>query len=506
MENWRILGCDPTDAKGLIQILYRATAKTFQSPRIMRYLIETLEGSGDYIDAERSLDAYIFIIETQKRTAGITRKAGNGVKDSEMLPDVDSDEDILKTIAKGIRILVKFLDNGKKAMELARKLEKYTDCWGVTFPETLAIVYHAIGTANAMWAIQSTSLRIPTNIAIDADSRVSIQLTAVTAYTTALSHVPNKLESYYQLAIQYARQRNIEKSISALSQALRLNKFHIPSIHLLTLVLTSLDDYEKALQTCHTIKFDHAETLELDDAIALMELQLTYLRIVEAVSGKDLALEIQKGVFKLYNRMFGPVMSAGKGYIKPDYDFDFPSNNGTEQQSLRRTQSNINPEKKHLHKSSIAGESMESKTSLRVGRTKSLLRRKQRSRSVDASTSRFSSEHLPDSTSYPTQLILGARDSPPPVPSIPELLSPDHPPVIQKIPNHASDIPSKFTAPPSIRKQHMAKVYRAKLWLACAGIYRRAMQWEGAQAAIQDALLCDTCQEEVYTEVSSLQE
>jgi len=73
--------------------------------------------------------------------------------------------------------------------------------------------------------------------------------------------------------------------------------------------------------------------------------------------------------------------------------------------------------------------------------------------------------------------------------------------IVQRLPNHASDVPSKYTFLPSETRDHVAKVYRAKLWLACAGIYRRARQWEGAQAAIQDALLCDVCLEEIFTEV-----
>ena len=48
-----------------------------------------------------------------------------------------------------------------------------------------------------------------------------------------------------------------------------------------------------------------------------------------------------------------------------------------------------------------------------------------------------------------------------------------------------------------------ARECRAKLWLACAGIYRRAQQWEAAMTAIQDALLCDIILEDIFTEVLS---
>jgi len=129
------------------------------------------------------------------------------------------------------------------------------------------------------------------------------------------------------------------------------------------------------------VKFDQVSDLPLDDAIALMEIQLTYLRIVEMVSGKDLALEVQKGVFTLYNRIFGPVKQAS-GYIKKETDLEQRA-----EPQLRRTRSNV-PERPLTHKASLGRESMESKISLqvptkRLPRTRSLLKRRPRSRSVD---------------------------------------------------------------------------------------------------------------------------
>jgi hypothetical protein len=222
-------------------------------------------------------------------------------------------------------------------------------------------------------------------IAIEPNTRQTIQSTAITAYTKSLSYTPDTLQTYYQLALQHAWQRNLEKSISALSHALHLNKSHVPSIHLLTLVLTALEDYEKALQTCHTVKFDNVKDLETDDAIALMEMQLTYLRIVEVVSGRDLALEIQKGVFKLYNRIFGPVKTR-TGYARREVDLDQRA--AIPEPTLRRTRSSI-PEHGTLNQNaSLRRESMESKLSLQVPPrqvkpSKSFLRKKERSRSAD---------------------------------------------------------------------------------------------------------------------------
>ena len=49
-------------------MLHRTTHKTFQSPKILRHLINTLITYGDYEEAELALDAYIALVEKAKET------------------------------------------------------------------------------------------------------------------------------------------------------------------------------------------------------------------------------------------------------------------------------------------------------------------------------------------------------------------------------------------------------------------------------------------------------
>jgi len=388
-----------------------------------------LEGSGNYIESERALDAVINIFENEKKTLARMAKSSNPVADEGVVPDVDSNDDILRTMAAGVRILVKFLGKGKKAMEMAQKMERDAKAWGVTNEEVLGSVYHTIGIANSLWSMQSSSIppvsRTDRGIAIEADTRQSIQTAAITAYTTAITYTPHSLPTFFQLALQHAWQRDLEKSIAALSQALHIDKSHIPSIHLLTLVLTALEDYEKALQTCHTIKFDHLSDLSLDESAALMEMQLTYLRIVEVVSGRDLALEVQKGVFKLYHRLFGPVVRAGNTEQGKEA---VAKESGSGPQAppapvapssgppLSRTRSNLVPDNRDsgVSKHQLS-ESVDGRLSLQVPlkqplkHQRSFMRRKPRSHSTDArSISTTSSietpETRPDSSTSPYPL------------------------------------------------------------------------------------------------------
>jgi hypothetical protein len=121
----------------------------------MRHLIHALEGVGNYVEAERSLDAYLFIVENEKKTLAKTQKEHRDIHNEERAPDIDSDEVILQTMAAGIRLLVKYLGKGRKALDLAVKLEANSKLWQIKDPEVLAVVLHAVGIANSLWSMQS---------------------------------------------------------------------------------------------------------------------------------------------------------------------------------------------------------------------------------------------------------------------------------------------------------------------------------------------------------------
>lgn len=119
--------------------------------------MNALEGSGNYIEAERSLDAYLQIVENDKKTLARTQNSiTKTANDQDVVQDIDSDENILRTMAAGIRILVKYQGKGKRALEIAQKMERNAKSWNVEDPNVLGVVWHAIGIANSLWSMQST--------------------------------------------------------------------------------------------------------------------------------------------------------------------------------------------------------------------------------------------------------------------------------------------------------------------------------------------------------------
>ena len=126
-------------------------------------------------------------------------------------------------------------------------------------------------------------------------------------------------------------------------------------------------------------------------------MQLTYLHIVEVVNGRDLALEVQRGVFKLYSQIFGPVQTEDASITER---LEEEKRTVKTNHPLRRTRSNINPEMRSLSSNLARGrsETMESKLSLQVPtqirRPRSILKKNRHSRSVGgrSSDSRSSAE------------------------------------------------------------------------------------------------------------------
>lgn len=117
-----------------------------------------LDGSGNHGEAEYSLDAYLLIVENEEKTLTKLGSEKRKLDDQDIISDIDSHEDIVKAVAYGIRLLVKYQNKGKKAMDLAQKLERQLTAWKIIQSEILAIANHAIGMAYSLWSTQSIFL------------------------------------------------------------------------------------------------------------------------------------------------------------------------------------------------------------------------------------------------------------------------------------------------------------------------------------------------------------
>ena len=91
----------------------------------------------------------------------------------------------------------------------------------------------------------------------------------------------------FYLAYYYAQSRQIQKASNHVRLALTLNPYHLPTFHLMILLLTSSKEYDEALKLA-----DHAIE-EFPDNI---ELRCLKVKLEQFVNGTEEALKCAKGI------------------------------------------------------------------------------------------------------------------------------------------------------------------------------------------------------------------
>ncbi|RPA82805.1 hypothetical protein BJ508DRAFT_413967 [Ascobolus immersus RN42] len=348
MQNWRSMGSTGEDAKDVVEVLYRSSTKTYHSPRILRHLFLTLSSTGNFHDAALAIDTYMeIVLKARSRIA----------KGSHEL-DMDDYSTIITAVSEAIKILVRYVGDGKKALELSDHIEDWLAEWRlvvqdeledeetetVTEPETLAVAWRAVGIANACWARQT----------VETADRTECQEKAISAFRKGISYDPQDVDALYDLAIVLAETRDIEAAIDTVKQALgsleqpitldsdgppvEMNEVHreylrksIPILHLLALLLSSSQEFDTAERMCEaafdlfggemailqtdksTMNFDNfrdhrwnlVNGLSLGEKERLLELKMTQIALVEAQEDADSAVNMADELLTMYRSLFG---------------------------------------------------------------------------------------------------------------------------------------------------------------------------------------------------------
>lgn len=358
IQNWLIL-CGPgwrDDELGhgrngvtrnVLDILYRAAMMTFHSTLILRRLFQVHKSLAEFDLAYSCLDTYMELVDRDRERA---TKAGERPQ--------ESDETMLLTISEGIEGLCSYgrQKEAQKAFDLACKLEDWlsdndlededhhtdgiingrSDTTQIepaltsTRPSDLAqqLVYRAIGIAKAHWAKWTPF----------SESRTDLQAEALSALTTAVGKSNPLIPTLYALALLCAEMRQISQALRWTKLALQKSTEADPSLsvpahcalwHLLTLLLSSQQDFETALQSSTAALDSVVSTilpnkqngvpektigsstthpaiadLECDDLEKLTALQVTFMALVELVDGPEAALNRSGELLSFYSTLF----------------------------------------------------------------------------------------------------------------------------------------------------------------------------------------------------------
>ncbi|KAF9395445.1 hypothetical protein BGX21_009892 [Mortierella sp. AD011] len=316
-KNWRVLvmieqivddrkligqGND-ADKRALVETIYRASQKTFQSPRILRFLFFALVEMGQYDEAVLALKSYLDLAEInlKVRSTGMNEVLTH---EQRVRQDVESDYDVTTVMIEGSRLYGKELENPTEALKCVERalvnIRQYLQ--GEDTQELLFNAYRFQGVAYSLLGSQ----------AHEPEKRPSLFAKAIESFEKAIEVSPESFDGHYHLALQLSETREISKAVAAVKQSLSLNPSHIPSWHLLALLLTSQKDYERAANICSVGLKESEWDIPQTDGFTASQLEgeeylafrITQAVLHDQIHGPESALEPQEALFVLYTKVF----------------------------------------------------------------------------------------------------------------------------------------------------------------------------------------------------------
>lgn len=308
--NWRASGANGSDAEGVVEILYRAATKTFHSPRILRHLFYTLTSMGNLADAVLALETYLDLSENAKER----------IMKGKIEKDFDPDGTVLMTAAEGVRMVCKYVGDGKKGLKIAKRINEWIEKWRVGNKEVSAFVYRGIGTANATWARQTMT----------GENREDLLKAAETAFLRGLEYDAKDVDAWYGLALVQADLMDVHTAVESLGKGLAALGSSPPSsmdegytsratplLHALSLLLSAREEYEAATAACTTgltllSSYGDPTSLTIEMKETALQLQMTLMALSEATLGSEVAVGMSEQLLSLYTRLFPPPLRAAE--------------------------------------------------------------------------------------------------------------------------------------------------------------------------------------------------
>ncbi|KAL1917580.1 uncharacterized protein VTP21DRAFT_3973 [Calcarisporiella thermophila] len=284
MENLNMLGNnDLKELRRVVELLHRATEKTFNSPCILRHLVKCLIVLGEFNEAEHAIDSYLELVGMSN---GEENKPGDHKRKGEDLEPADL---ITSILLVGARISAKEFQNGEKCVRYSKKAIEISKC------------YDCKGEAEA-WRYLGVGYSLLASNGFDPEARSSYHSKSVEALDKSIKLEPNIWQTHYQLAIQYAEIRDIPQAILSVRQALTLLPTHVPSWHLLVLLFSCSN--QGGVQ--EGLKWSEIAIKELENgenSAEFFSLRLTHAQLLDNVHGPVYALESRRELFVLFSKI-----------------------------------------------------------------------------------------------------------------------------------------------------------------------------------------------------------
>ncbi|KAJ2384217.1 hypothetical protein GGI23_006980, partial [Coemansia sp. RSA 2559] len=350
----------------LLELLYETVSLTYNSPRVLRYLMHTLIRFGDYHEARLALSTYLVLVERQM--AAVKKLISAAINDGSDYSnangaDSESLKDILESVISGAQLYLTHLSEPHECLSLIHFANDLIDDVESKDPNHAVVseVSQDIKARLALWkgvvhGKLAQKSREPKN-------RADHHSAALNLLHYAVEHSPRSYDAHYQLALELAiGARDVTAATVAAKLAVMLDPKRLEAWHVLALLSTSRKDYAKAYQICETalrqsewwsvynnvqsgalqgsameqgrnhlgLDLQQGDNMpasrpspteavsslsrpgDTDAGIAFFDLAVTRMAIIRRLRGDDAHLKNQPSMFALYGCIYGPVHSCSK--------------------------------------------------------------------------------------------------------------------------------------------------------------------------------------------------
>ncbi|KAJ2876963.1 hypothetical protein GGH93_000338 [Coemansia aciculifera] len=361
-KDWElVLAHSRADSLRLVEVLYESMHLTYNSPRVLRHLVQALIMFGDYHEAGLAFGTYIALVERQleafRKAIGAAIDEGATDYSSVFGPNFESVNDILQATITGARLNVVNLSNAHECISLVHFAYDLISDVELRDPGNAIIpeIPVAIKAQLALW--KGAAHGVLAQKSREPDNRADHHTAALQLLQQAVEQSPRSFDAHYQLALELAiGARDILAATASAKQAVALDSRRIEAWHLLALLSTSRKDYAKAQQICDVglrqsewwsvycaIKqggsstgdgshlgldlrpgdndSDHTSSIggnlsgdaeaPAESGIAFFELAMTQMAIEGRLRGFDASLKVQSHLFALFGRIHGSAMASG---------------------------------------------------------------------------------------------------------------------------------------------------------------------------------------------------
>ncbi|KAJ5958308.1 uncharacterized protein N7479_005458 [Penicillium vulpinum] len=382
ISNWQVL-CGPewqdsdlgeggqnAVSRNVLEILYRAAAKTYHSHLVLRRLFHVHSALADFDLAVKALDSYIEIVTGAKERAEKSAEYG----------ELEKDEVLLQTLSEGVTLLscLGSLEEAEKARDLTEIIREYTDKHNTPStngqingnstdlpsipPSVLASSYRAVGVGLACWASWT-----PVN-----ESRDEIRADAIEYLEKSLAPELGSSSNYsslYTLGLVLAENRDLDTAIdyvksaltpsslsTAVSDDLSKERDLVSMWHLLALLLSAKQEFEIAGRSCEAAfeqfprelfskdprerrSSRHSQTLSQRPIVSrlqarekerIVQTRITHIAFIELLEGPEAAVNHSTQLLGLFGTLFQNLnLEAGETKAKADYLVPPKSSAGT---------------------------------------------------------------------------------------------------------------------------------------------------------------------------------